>query len=99
MLKHCFHCKKRVNIGIKPSRNELCPHCRADLKVCFNCRFFNSYSNNQCSEPMAEPVINKDKANFCEYFQFSESTSTPASNNKIKEDPLKDLKRLFTETH
>lgn len=99
-MKHCFHCKKQVRVGAKPSRNETCPYCSSDLKVCLNCRFFNPQVTNQCSEPMAELVVNKKKANFCEYFQFAESTSRAvrsSAQKKIKKDPLKDLKRLFTE--
>jgi len=44
---------------------------------------------------MAEPVVDKEKANFCEYFCFSDKI---VSVKKTNIDPLKDLKRLFSES-
>jgi len=95
-MKLCFHCKKRLIVRAKPPRHETCPYCGNDLKACVNCRFFDSGSHNQCTEPMAERVCDKEKANFCEYFQFKRSASLnmPSRNN----DPLENLKRLFNET-
>jgi hypothetical protein len=37
--------------------------------VCRLCRFFNPRVSDACDEPVAAPVIDKDRANFCEYFQ------------------------------
>lgn len=93
-MHHCFHCKSKVSIGDKPSRNETCTNCGKDLKVCRNCRFYNLSSTNQCSEPMAELVPDKEKANFCEYFFFAD---TVRPRKRIHEDPLQGLKSLFTD--
>jgi hypothetical protein len=49
-----------------------CQKCFSDLKVCRNCTFFDPSSHNQCREPQAEWCPEKDKANFCEFFSFSE---------------------------
>lgn len=51
------------------SRRSKCGHCNADLHVCRLCRFYDTSKNNQCSEPMAERVVNKERANFCDYFE------------------------------
>ncbi len=94
-MKHCFHCENRLKISEKPSRDETCPYCNSDLKVCLNCKFFDPSLHNQCSETMADPVTDKEKANFCEFFLFRETT--PPDTAVPVEDRLQDLKRLFTD--
>ena len=39
-----------------------------------NCRLHDSGANNQCREPQAEWVTDKDKANFCEFFEFLDAS-------------------------
>jgi len=93
-MKHCFHCKNRLDITEKPSRDEVCRFCGQDLKVCRNCEFYDAFASDQCTETMAERVGDKEKANFCEYFLFKESAVCLQSPT---EDRLQDLKRLFTD--
>lgn len=37
--------------------------------MCRMCRFFDRARPNQCAEPVADPVQNKERANFCGYFE------------------------------
>jgi hypothetical protein len=74
-MKICFFCKKEIDIEDKVGRAESCPFCRSDLHCCLNCRFYDEKAYNQCREPQAERVVEKDKANFCEYFSFRDSSS------------------------
>ncbi|MFQ5736341.1 MAG: hypothetical protein ACE5GY_05710 [Thermodesulfobacteriota bacterium] len=87
----CFHCKKELDVGQRPGRGEGCPHCGSDLKVCLNCRFYDVRSYNECWEPSADRVVEKDRANFCEFFAFGD-TGVDASK---EEDPLQRLNDLF----
>ncbi len=89
-MPHCFHCKKELKGARRPGRGESCPFCGSDVKVCLNCRFYDPNSYNECREPVAERVVDKEKANFCEFFELG-GTTAPGK----KEDPLKDLKDLF----
>ncbi|OGP17165.1 MAG: hypothetical protein A2054_00160 [Deltaproteobacteria bacterium GWA2_55_10] len=89
-MAECFHCKKTIEGGYRPGRGEGCPSCGSDLKVCLNCRFFDKAAYNECRESSAERVVNKDKANFCEFFEFGERSGNPSAD-----DPLKKLKDLF----
>lgn len=73
-MKICFFCKKEIATEEKIGRSETCPYCFSDLHCCFNCKFYAENASNQCSEPQAERVIEKDKANFCEFFSFRESS-------------------------
>lgn len=65
----CWSCKNEVELPDKVTRQELCPECDNPLKCCFNCRFYDKSAYHQCTEPQAEWVRYKEKANFCEYFQ------------------------------
>ncbi|MBF0341324.1 MAG: hypothetical protein HQL95_10245 [Magnetococcales bacterium] len=40
-----------------------------DTRVCLNCRFHDPGSYNECRETVAERIVDKDKANFCEEFK------------------------------
>jgi hypothetical protein len=72
-MKVCHHCGKALSMEGRPQRTDACPTCYSDLKCCRNCRFFDPGANNQCAEPQAEWCPDKDKANFCEYFEFRET--------------------------
>jgi len=76
------------------SRRSKCSHCNADLHVCRQCRFYDTSRNNSCSEPMAERVVNKEKANFCGYFEPSPSAFGAAENSESRESREK-LDALF----
>jgi len=87
----CHHCKKEVDVEKKVTRAETCPHCNSDLKCCFNCKFYDAAVYNECRESQAERCVEKDKSNFCVYFNFTGSampnSTSPAPDNK-RENPL-----------
>jgi hypothetical protein len=74
-MKACHHCGRELRLAAKVPRTDGCPHCYSDLKCCLNCRLHDRGANNQCREPQAEWVTDKDKSNFCEFFEFRESAS------------------------
>jgi len=72
-VKTCHHCQREVQLLAALQRTDSCPHCLSDLKVCLNCRFYDASAPNQCREPQVDPVPDKEKANFCEFFVFLET--------------------------
>lgn len=87
-MRLCFHCKQGIEATGKVGRREVCPGCGKDLHVCWNCRFYDPRTYNECHEPQAERVIDKDRSNFCEYFSFREGapeTGRPAAEPATKE--------------
>jgi hypothetical protein len=90
----CFSCGKPLSLapGVV-GRDEICPHCRADVRVCRNCRHFDQSAYNQCTEPMAERVVDKDRRNFCDYFSMQGHGTAKAA--QTKEDAFKKLDALF----
>ena len=51
------------------SRREECPKCLASLRVCRGCDFYDTAASNDCREPMADQVVEKEAANLCDYFR------------------------------
>jgi hypothetical protein len=75
-------------------RRGVCPSCGSDVHVCLNCRFYDSGSYNDCREPQAERVVEKDRSNFCDYFEFSDSPSR-GSMTHANPDSKSKLDALF----
>lgn len=71
-MKVCHHCGRTLQLLAAVVRADSCPFCRSDLKCCLNCRLHDPGANNQCREPQAEWQAEKEKANFCEFFEFRE---------------------------
>jgi hypothetical protein len=67
---NCWSCKEEVEVPEKVTRQDECPKCGTPLKCCFHCRFYDKEAYHQCLEPQAEWVRYKEKANFCEYFNY-----------------------------
>jgi hypothetical protein len=80
-MKLCHHCGRELQLLAKIQRTDGCPYCHSDLKCCLNCRLHDPGANNQCLEPQAEWVTDKDKSNFCEFFDFRVTSplSTPGA--------------------
>lgn len=92
-MKLCFSCKKELKITERPGRNDACPFCGSDLKVCMNCRFYDKGTYNNCRESRAERVVEKDRANFCDYFEFRDSQGDAKRDSA--EEARKRLDELF----
>jgi hypothetical protein len=95
MTRHCHQCGWEWGLRTAPGRSETCPRCRADLKVCLNCTFFDRRAAHQCRERRAEPVEDKSAANFCEYFEFALRDYQGSQASQREESARDALKRLL----
>lgn len=87
----CHKCKKTIPTSEKIGFREDCPSCGADLHTCLNCDFFDTSVYNECRETSAERVLDKEKANYCEYFvarSANQNTENAPSNAKKKLEEL-----------
>ena len=66
---HCFACGREhaVRAGDRVGFRDACG-CGADLHVCRHCAHHDPTAHNECREPQAEPVRERDRANRCEWF-------------------------------
>jgi hypothetical protein len=64
---NCWNCGNELT-PLDYGRQDSCRKCGKDTKVCKNCEFHDRSSNNECRETQADRVVDKEKANFCDYF-------------------------------
>ncbi|MGE0372315.1 MAG: hypothetical protein AB7Q01_10560 [Gammaproteobacteria bacterium] len=76
----CWKCGAEQQELLLPlARLAECPSCRAQLHVCRMCRYFDTKAAQQCREPVADLVTDKQRANFCGYFQIRPDAFIPDS--------------------
>lgn len=75
----CYKCQTKEDFPGRVGFREECESCGEDLHICYNCRFYDKTAYNECREPAAEVVLEKARANRCEFF---EPGSGSASANK-----------------
>jgi hypothetical protein len=75
-----------------PGRADQCGACGGDLRCCRTCKLYDKAAYNECREPAAERVVDKDKGNFCEWFKFGPSA---AGSGPTKDDLLAKARDLF----
>jgi len=79
---YCAFCGNEVPIEDKVMRRDVCPQCSRDLRCCRQCKFYDRHAYNDCKEVMAERVVDKERANLCEYF-VPRGTSVSVSNREM----------------
>jgi hypothetical protein len=92
----CHTCGAAVTLDEPIPRDAECESCGRDLRCCLNCRHYDTRYNNSCRETMADPVEEKHRRNFCEYFSFSREpfAATKAPSSREAEARAK-LSQLF----
>lgn len=97
MQFHCWKCGASISLpaGARVGTRDTCPRCSADLHSCRNCKFYDPSKNNQCSEPQAEWVRDKEAANYCDYYRPNPTllargagSASPVESAKKKFDSL-----------
>ena len=89
----CFSCGKAGDYE-KVGRRDSCASCGAELHVCVNCKFYDKSAYNECREPQADRVLEKNRSNFCDYFSFKVG-EVKGLKQSTKDDKLKALDDLF----
>jgi len=79
-LGSCYACGEPFP-GPAIHRGDYCSKCRADLKVCRNCKHYDQSAYNFCREPQADRVVEKEKSNFCDYFAATSKSTVPPSES------------------
>jgi len=74
-------------------RNTLCPSCGKELKTCRNCMHYMPGFANDCREPVSGPVLDKDRSNFCDW--FNPAPAAGFGKRKDREKLRQSFNRLF----
>ncbi|MFO0687506.1 MAG: hypothetical protein U0900_02250 [Myxococcota bacterium] len=92
MRCHACGTEHALASGESVGYRETCARCAADLHVCLNCAHHDPSAYNECRESSAERVLDRDRANRCDYFRpGSGSSDVPDARKKA----LSSLDALF----
>ncbi|MBI5017458.1 MAG: hypothetical protein HZB55_18465 [Deltaproteobacteria bacterium] len=64
----CARCGAELPPG-PYGRRDTCAACGADLHACLQCDFYTPGAYNDCREPQADRVVDKERSNFCDLFR------------------------------
>ena len=87
----CAGCGADLGRPERVGRRDTCPQCQGDLRACRQCRFYDPQLADACREPQAERVLDKTRANFCDYFSPAEAPLAASASAS----PRDALDRLF----
>jgi hypothetical protein len=87
----CAFCKKKIRVSNRVERNDTCPNCGNDLRSCKQCNFYDPHAYNECKEVQAERIVDKERANFCEYFVVGNKSKKRINRGKNAKDALEAL--------
>lgn len=90
----CQACQSEIPLaaGESVGFRDVCDRCRADLHVCLNCAHHDPTTYNECRESSAERILEKDRANRCEYFRPAHRAGTADGG---QDEAMADLEKLF----
>jgi hypothetical protein len=85
----CHRCSAEVGVSAVGVR-DVCERCSAYLHCCRNCGFYEPGVHNDCREPNAEVVADKEQGNFCDFFRLG---SVPRAAERSVEYPVRSSDR------
>lgn len=80
----CHACRGEVALasGESVGYRDACARCAADLHVCLNCAHYDPSAYNECRESSAERVLDRDRANRCDYYRPGTGTAAATDTRK-----------------
>jgi len=79
----CHGCNKTLQRVDKIGFRDECEFCRADLHACKSCDFYDPKVYNECRETSADVVREKDRANYCDYYQPRKRAGAVSEKDKL----------------
>ena len=95
LLAMCWYCGLPIADEEPFGRSLRCAECGKDIRACKNCRFFLSGARGDCSESNAEPVADKERANFCDWFSLNPKYRQPTAGQKKDQSKAAAAKSAF----
>jgi hypothetical protein len=86
----CHACDEAIRLEPIGPR-DVCDRCQAYLHCCKQCDFYEPGAHNDCREPQAEMIADKNAGNFCDWFRAVPSPKRAASSHGARAA----LDRLF----
>lgn len=81
----CWKCGAALNdVSLPLSRLAECPKCRAYLHACRLCEFHDPGLTGRCREERAEAVLDRETANFCDWFKPRPNAHRPGTGARAE---------------
>ncbi len=82
----CYKCKKMIPWSALDGimRRDTCPHCGTDSHACKNCRHYDTSAHWECREHITEAVKDKEKGNYCDFFQPRQGEASAAQGGQVR---------------
>jgi len=94
-VKLCHRCDEAwISEQRFPGRTETCAKCGYDLHCCLNCKLYVPGKPNDCMSPTVEGVLDKEKANFCDEFDFAKDRK-PENHDDARQESKDAWDNLF----
>ena len=90
----CWNCGHSLDDIPRPiSRHATCGKCFNELHCCRLCKHYDPSRTMQCFEDRADPPLQKENANFCDFFTPQPNAHEAQTTNKsdAAKDKLADL--------
>jgi len=87
----CAFCRSDLGPVRNPGRQAACSSCGRPLRCCRQCKHYDPRGYNACREPMADRVVDKERANFCDYFLARGENGTYTNRAKEARQALEAL--------
>lgn len=93
-VMHCHACDAEHTLGPgeRIGFRDTCDRCGGDLHACVNCSHYDTSAYNECRESGADRVLDKERANRCDWFAAGEGRGGDGSSRSAA---LSDLESLF----
>lgn len=75
-MPSCVFCGTEIEIIDRVGRLSECPHCKKDLHSCLQCKLYDRSFHNQCRESQSGYISDKERSNFCEFFDFGRDVTS-----------------------
>ena len=94
----CWNCGASLDDIPRPiSRHATCSRCFNELHCCRLCRHYDPKRSMQCFEDRADPPLQKENANFCDF--FAPTVGAYETKTTFKSDAARsELDSLFGQT-
>jgi hypothetical protein len=78
-------------------RTSICRECGKELKTCTNCDHYAPGAAHDCREPVSEPVHEKNRSNFCDWFRPATDAGKGAAKKSSADNARKAFSDLFSD--
>ncbi len=91
----CWYCGSPIKEEGPFGHTTSCPECGRDLRSCRNCRFFSPGAPDDCTEPDADFVPDKERGNYCDWFSLNPVFLQQTKGNQSERTRAEEAKNAF----